>query len=114
MARCIFCRIAAKEIPSQIVRETKDFVAFRDANPQAPKHILIVPTRHIPSANDLAPADADLVGRMILLAREIAASEGLAGPGYRLVINTNADGGQSVDHMHLHLLGGRAMGWPPG
>jgi histidine triad (HIT) family protein len=109
---CLFCRIAKGEIPAKIVAQNDHSVAFRDINPQAPVHVVIIPREHVPSlsvANDPA-----LVGRLALLAAEIAKSEGIAESGYRTVINTNADAGQTVFHIHLHLLGGRRMGWPPG
>ena len=109
---CIFCRIAHGEIPAQMVANNKEIVAFRDLNPQAPVHILIVPKKHIGSLDDAA--DSDLLGRMMALAAAIARQEKVARTGYRTVINTGKDGGQSVDHLHIHLLGGRAMTWPPG
>ena len=110
----IFSKIISGEIESTIVRKTDDIVAIQDIDPQAPTHVLIVPVREIPSINDLTAADADLVGRMVLMAKELAAERGLADDGYRLVFNTGEDGGQTVDHIHLHLLGGRPMTWPPG
>ena len=110
----IFSKIISGEIESTIVRKTDDIVAIQDIDPQAPTHLLIVPVREIPSINDLTAADADLVGRMVLMAKELAAERGLADDGYRLVFNTGEDGGQTVDHIHLHLLGGRPMTWPPG
>ena len=109
---CLFCRIVRREIPATIVAETEDCVAFRDINPQAPVHVLVVPREHVESLNDTP--DARLVGRLALVAADIARTEGVAGSGYRTVINTNADAGQSVFHIHLHLLGGRRLGWPPG
>ncbi|HEX7120013.1 MAG TPA: histidine triad nucleotide-binding protein [Longimicrobiales bacterium] len=111
---CIFCGIAAGEVPAKIVREDDDTVAFRDIDPKAPTHVLIVPRRHIPSVNALGAADAEVVGRLFLAAKEIARDEGVAEDGYRLVMNTGPGAGQSVDHIHLHLLGGRALDWPPG
>lgn len=110
---CIFCRIANGRMPSDIVEREDDLVAFRDIDPMAPTHVLIVPREHIGSLNEAAD-DPSLPGRMMLLARSIARKEGIADSGYRLVLNIGAQGGQSVDHMHLHLLGGRALGWPPG
>ena len=110
---CIFCRIANGRMPSDIVERGDDLVAFRDIDPMAPTHVLIVPREHIASLND-APDDPGLAGRMMLMARSIARKEGIAEDGYRLVLNTGGQGGQSVDHMHLHLLGGRSLGWPPG
>lgn len=112
MPDCIFCRIAAREIPSNIVYESDDCVAFRDVNPQAPVHILVVPRAHVGSLNETT--DAALVGRLSIVAAELAKQEGIAESGYRTVINTNGDAGQTVFHIHLHLLGGRPMGWPPG
>ena len=109
---CLFCRIVAKEIPAKIVAETADCVAFRDVNPQAPVHILVVPRVHVPSLNDVN--DATIVGKLTAVATELARREGLAERGYRVVMNTNADAGQTVFHLHLHLLGGRRMSWPPG
>jgi histidine triad (HIT) family protein len=110
--QCLFCRIVSKEIPATIVAETEDCVAFRDVNPQAPVHVLVVPRDHVPSLNHAT--DPALVGKLALLAARVADQEGLAERGYRTVINTNADAGQTVFHIHLHLLGGRRMGWPPG
>ena len=109
---CLFCRIVRKEIPAGIVAENDDCVAFKDINPQAPVHILIVPREHVASLNDAH--EPELVGRMHLFAAQIAKTENLAERGYRTVINTNADAGQTVFHIHLHLLGGRRLGWPPG
>ncbi len=111
---CLFCKIVDKKIPAAVVEETDAFVAFRDINPQAPTHILIVPRRHVASLNDLAEEDAGFAGALLLAAKELAAREGLAERGYRVVANTNAEAGQSVFHLHFHLLGGRAMRWPPG
>ncbi|MFN2565029.1 MAG: histidine triad nucleotide-binding protein [Gemmatimonadaceae bacterium] len=110
--QCLFCRIVRREIPATIIAETEDYVAFRDINPQAPVHVLVVPRDHVPSLNDVS--DARVVGRMATVAAEIARKEGIAESGYRTVINTNADAGQTVFHIHLHLLGGRRLGWPPG
>ena len=114
MADCVFCGIAAKTIPSRIVVEKDGLVAFHDTKPQAPTHVLIVPKRHIGTLNDLAATDADMVGRLILLGAEVAKDLGLDQSGYRLVFNTGAGAGQTVLHIHLHLLGGRALAWPPG
>jgi len=111
---CIFCRIAAGEIPAKLVREDENVVAFRDIDPKAPTHVVVIPRRHIASVNDLEPGDAALLGEIFLAAKEIAREEGIAASGYRLVVNTGRDGGQSVDHIHLHLLGGRRHSWPPG
>lgn len=109
---CLFCRIARKEIPATVVAETEDCVAFRDINAQAPIHILVIPRDHVPSAS--AVTDPAIIGKMTQLAAELARREGVAESGYRLVMNTNADAGQTVFHLHLHLLGGRRMAWPPG
>ena len=109
---CLFCRIVRKEIPATLVAETDHCVAFRDINPQAPVHVVIIPREHVSSLNEAR--DAELIGRLSLLAAEIARTEGIADSGYRTVVNTNRDAGQTVFHVHLHLLGGRAMGWPPG
>jgi len=114
MSNDLFEKIVRREIYADIVFENDDILAFRDVNPQAPVHILIIPKRRIPTINDLEDGDAELAGRLVLTARQIAASEGLAEDGYRLVFNCNSDGGQSVYHIHLHLLGGRRMEWPPG
>ena len=110
---CLFCKIASKEINASIVYEDDDFLAFRDINPVAPSHILIIPKCHIETVNELEETDALLMGRMLVIAKKIAAEEGLS-DGYRLVLNCGKDGGQEVFHIHLHLLGGRKMGWPPG
>ena len=109
---CLFCRIVRKEIPAKLVAETEHCVAFRDINPQAPVHILVVPREHVPTLNDAT--DPALIGRLSLLAAELAKREGIADAGYRTVVNTNAGAGQTVFHIHLHLLGGRALRWPPG
>lgn len=114
MNDCLFCKMASGEITPDVVWETDELIAFRDINPQAPSHILIVPRKHISTLNDLTQADASLVGKMFLCAQEIAQQEGIAEPGYRTVMNCNAGAGQSVFHIHLHLLGGRQMLWPPG
>ncbi|MGY6629850.1 MAG: histidine triad nucleotide-binding protein [Wenzhouxiangella sp.] len=114
MSDDLFLKIIDREIPADIVFENDDILAFRDISPQAPTHILIIPKRRIPCINDVEPGDAELVGRMVLAARELAAAEGISDDGYRLVFNCNQNGGQSVFHIHLHLLGGRALSWPPG
>lgn len=111
---CIFCKIAAREINAEIVFQDDRITAFRDINPQAPVHLLIIPNEHIPSLVDLRPEDANLVGEMVLAASVLAEREGVAGSGFRLVMNSGPDAGQTVDHIHLHLLGGRPMKWPPG
>lgn len=114
MSNCIFCRIASGEIPATVVYEDPHVVAFRDLNPQAPTHVLVVPRRHIASLNEVGEADAELIGRMYLAATAVAAGDGIAQSGYRTVFNCNADAGQTVFHLHLHVLGGRSMDWPPG
>lgn len=110
---CIFCRIAAGEVPAQVVHGDEQAVAFRDINPQAPVHVLVIPREHIPSLAEVGEEHAGLLGHLLLLASRVAREEGLSG-GYRLVVNSGRDGGQTVDHLHLHLLGGRGLGWPPG
>jgi histidine triad (HIT) family protein len=111
---CPFCRIVAGEIPSTNVHEDDQIIAIRDIAPRAPTHILLIPRRHIASALDLTEADAPLVGHMFAVAADLARSEGIAEAGYRLVSNVGRWGGQSVDHLHVHLMGGRAFEWPPG
>jgi histidine triad (HIT) family protein len=114
MSQCLFCRIVAGEIPGSIVHQDDEVVAFRDINPQAPLHALIVPRRHIATLNDLTPADDALVGRMMRTAASLAKAAGHAETGYRTVFNCNSGAGQSVYHIHLHVLGGRSFHWPPG
>jgi histidine triad (HIT) family protein len=114
MSDCIFCKIAMRQIPALVVKDSQDVLAFRDIQPQAPVHILIVPKKHYSSVNDFAEADKGLIGQMVLTAQEVAKQEKLADRGYRLVWNCGNDGGQSVGHVHLHLLGGRQLSWPPG
>jgi len=114
MDDCIFCKIASGEIPADTVYEDDAVVAFRDLNPQAPTHVLVIPKRHIATLNDLQPEDEPVLGRMYGAARRIAEQEGFADTGYRTVVNCNEAGGQTVFHIHLHLLGGRMMHWPPG
>jgi len=111
---CLFCRIVAGEIPATKVFEDAQLLAFTDLNPQAPTHVLIVPKQHIATLNDLSPADDGLVGAMVRRAAAIAREKGFDGPGYRTVFNCNAQAGQTVFHIHLHLLGGRSLAWPPG
>jgi histidine triad (HIT) family protein len=111
---CIFCKIINKEIPGGIVFENEDMLAFRDINPQAPKHIVVIPKKHIPSLNDISDEDSRLLGKIQHLVGEIAVREGIAKQGYRLVLNCGPDGGQTVEHLHYHLLGGRKLLWPPG
>ncbi len=113
MPDCLFCKIANKEIPSIIVYEDDEVLAFRDIDPKAPSHILLIPKKHIDSAACLSQADGPLLGRMFAAAAQLAEEEGLSG-GWRIVSNVGQDGGQSVGHLHFHLLGGRALGWPPG
>ncbi len=114
MSDCLFCKFVNGEIQPNTVYEDDHVLAFRDINPQAPTHVLVVPKRHISTLNDLTEEDAELVGRLFLAARRVASQEGIDGPGYRTVINCNELAGQSVFHIHLHLLGGRGMAWPPG
>lgn len=114
MTDCLFCKFISREIQPDVVYEDDDVLGFRDINPQAPTHILIVPKRHISTLNDLQVEDAGLVGKLYLAAKKVAADEGIAKPGYRTLINCNAEAGQTVFHIHLHLLGGRPMSWPPG
>jgi histidine triad (HIT) family protein len=111
---CLFCEIANGKIPSRKAYEDDTVVAFHDVKPQAPTHVLIVPRKHVTSLNDLEPEDDALVGAMVRRARDLAKQAGLAERGYRLVLNCGDDAGYSVYHIHLHLVGGRALGWPPG
>ncbi len=113
-ADCLFCKIVAKEIPGKIVLENEHVVAFRDIHPAAPTHILVVPRRHIVNVDDAKDEDAELLGRVMLAARDVAKQEGIVDKGYRIAINNGAGVGQSVFHLHLHVLGGRVMSWPPG
>ncbi len=112
MTDCLFCRIVRGEIPATKVAESAACIAFRDIQPQAEVHVLVIPTQHYSSMNDVS--DASVVGAMSMLAKEVAATEGVDASGYRLVINVGKHGGQSVDHIHMHVLGGRQMRWPPG
>ncbi len=112
MADCIFCKIASKQMKSDLVYDRDDVVAFRDIDPKAPKHFLVVPRKHVASVADLADGDTALVGRLLLAAKEVAAAQGLS--SFRLVVNTGPDAGQTVPHLHVHVLGGRVLGWPPG
>ncbi len=114
MEGCIFCRIVAKEVQSKIAYEDRDVVAFHDINPQAPIHVLIVPRKHIPTLNEATEDDQTLLGKLIFVAQKLAKDLGISEDGYRLVLNTNRGAGQSVFHIHLHLLGGRVFRWPPG
>ena len=111
---CLFCKIVEKKIPSKIVYEDENVVAFEDTNPQAPVHILIVPKKHISTVLDVQPGDNALPGHLLQVANKIAKDRGIADRGFRLVMNCNSEAGQSVYHIHLHLLGGRPMHWPPG
>lgn len=114
MSDCLFCKMASGEIKPDVVLEDEEILAFRDINPQGPVHILIIPKKHIPTVNQIEEDDAPLVGKLFLAAKKIAESEGIAEDGYRLVFNCNKHGGQEVYHIHLHLIGGRQMTWPPG
>jgi histidine triad (HIT) family protein len=116
---CLFCKMVRGEIPPDVVRETDRTLAFRDINPQAPTHVLVIPKEHHRNLGALATADPELLGELARAAHAVALQEGLVGdggiePGYRVVTNTGPQAGQSVDHLHLHVLGGRGMGWPPG
>lgn len=111
---CIFCQIINKEIPANLVYEDKDLLAFRDINPQAPVHILIIPKKHIPGLAELKQKDFTLVAKITEAAQKLAREQNIENSGYRLVANNGSDGGQAVDHLHYHLLGGRKMTWPPG
>lgn len=111
---CVFCKIRDKQIPATFLHEDDHCLAFRDLNPQAPHHVLVIPKKHIASLNDLGEEDGPAMAAVVLAAKKIAAAEGLAEGGWRAVMNVGKDGGQSVFHIHLHLLGGRQLGWPPG
>jgi histidine triad (HIT) family protein len=115
MPDCLFCKIVAGEIPANIVKRSEHAVAFRDIDPKAPTHVLVIPVKHVPAVRDAKGEDGELlVGRTLAFAAEVATELGLDRAGYRLVTNTGKDSGQSVDHLHFHLLGGRRMTWPPG
>lgn len=115
MADCLFCRIVAGEIPAKIAKRAADALAFHDIDAKAPTHVLVIPTRHVPAVRDAKGAGGEaLLGRLMSFAAEVASELGLDGRGYRIVTNTGPDAGQSVDHLHLHVLGGRRMTWPPG
>jgi len=114
MTDCLFCKMVAGDITPDTVYEDEDVLAFRDINPQAPVHVLVVPKQHVPTLNDLDAENSALVGKMMMAAAKIAQQEGFAEQGYRTVMNCNDYGGQTVFHIHLHLLGGRVMHWPPG
>ncbi len=114
MSDCLFCKIRDREIPAEIVFENEYVLAFNDINPQAPVHVLIIPKEHIPTANDISAANMDVIGEMHIAAAAIARKRGIAEDGYRTLINCNEDGGQVVFHLHMHLVGGRQLNWPPG
>jgi histidine triad (HIT) family protein len=115
MADCLFCKVVSGEIPAKIVKRSNDALAFRDIDPKAPVHVLVIPTRHVPAVRDAkGPDDERLLGRLLAFAAEVASEQSLDGEGYRIVTNTGKNAGQSVDHLHLHVLGGRRMTWPPG
>ena len=114
MADCLFCKIRDEKVPAKFVDRDEKSFAIEDINPQAPTHVLVIPRDHIPTINDLGPGHDALVGHLVQVAKKIAGMRGHADGGYRLVLNCNADAGQLVFHLHLHLLGGRAFGWPPG
>ncbi len=111
---CLFCKIVNKEIPADIVHEDGEMLAFKDISPKAPLHVLFIPKKHMATVNDLGAGDAELLGRMILKARDVAKENGIDESGYRIVANCNKDAGQEVFHLHIHLLGGRKFSWPPG
>lgn len=111
---CLFCKIAQKKIPATVIFESDELIAFNDIKPQAPTHILIIPKKHIATIDEVQPQDTELLGKMILCAKQLAKNKGFNHKGYRLVFNVNSDGGQEVHHIHLHLLGERQMTWPPG
>lgn len=111
---CLFCGIVEGRVPSNPIREDERTLAFRDINPQAPVHVLVIPKKHLSSLDDAKAEDAGLLGALMLTAREVARTEGIAKSGFRTVINTGDEGGQTVGHLHVHVLGGRSMKWPPG
>jgi len=111
---CLFCQVAAHEKPSKILYEDEQCVVFQDINPKAPVHMLVIPRKHITSLNDAQEEDKALLGHMLMVAGRMAREQGIDGTGYRTVINTNAEAGQTVFHLHLHILGGRILHWPPG
>ena len=113
MEGCLFCKIARKEIPADVVYEDERAVAFRDINPQAPTHVLVIPRAHVATLNDISAEHEPDLGHLYVAAAKIAEAEGIAQSGYRAIMNCNKDAGQSVFHLHLHVLGGKAMGWPP-
>ncbi|AUX38334.1 MULTISPECIES: histidine triad nucleotide-binding protein [Sorangium] len=111
---CIFCKIANKEIPSKVVLEDEHVIAFHDVNPQAPTHVLVIPKRHIAGIAQATPEDEAALGRLLLAARQVAEKTGIAEGGFRTVVNSGANAGQTVFHLHVHVIGGRPMAWPPG
>jgi histidine triad (HIT) family protein len=111
---CLFCRIAAKDVPASIVYEDDDILAFEDIDPQAPVHLLVIPKKHVATLNDLDEGDVNLAGRIMLVAKVLGREKGLADEGYRVVVNCNRGGGQAVFHLHAHVMGGRRFTWPPG
>ncbi len=114
MSDCIFCRIINREAPARIVHEDETALAFEDIHPQAPVHILVIPKTHIPALDKAPRGSEELLGHLLLVARDLARAKGVAAGGYRLVVNNGPNAGQAVDHLHVHLLGGRPMSWPPG
>ncbi len=114
MSGCLFCKIVKKEIPAQVLLENDHVVAFRDINPMTPTHVLVIPKKHIVGMHEIAPEDVPIVGEILLAARDVAEKLGLHASGYRVVANNGPDAGQSVLHLHVHVLGGRPMAWPPG
>lgn len=114
MSECLFCKIAAGKIPAKVIHEDELSLAFEDINPQAPVHTLVIPKKHISTSLEIADKDREIVGHMLMVAAKIAKDKGIDKKGFRLVMNTNADAGQTVFHIHLHILGGRVMHWPPG
>lgn len=114
MSDCLFCKINKGEIPAEILYQDDDVTVFRDVNPQAPVHFLVIPKKHISTLNDLQPDDGMLIGKMLLTAKNVAADLGISESGYRTTMNCNSGAGQTVYHIHLHVLGGRQMNWPPG
>ena len=114
MIDCTFCRIIAKQMPGEFIYEDDEIVAFKDINPQAPVHFLVVPRKHISSILDIQPEDTDLLGELLLVAKNLALETGLSEKGFRLVVNTGHNAGQNIYHIHVHVMGGRQMTWPPG
>jgi len=114
MSDCLFCRIVEKKIPAKVVYEDDQILAFDDVNPRAPVHTLVIPKQHVASVQDLGESDRTLLAQLLLACTKVARHKGLADPGFRLVVNTGRDGGQTVFHLHFHVLGGRHMAWPPG